>query len=545
VSITYLKVKIMVNPGDTRTALKMIGLALLMLVICKPSLCFTKSGTNLGDPQQKEPGMPPAKSPDVDARLRTLEETSRVQNQKLEDMKRTIKEQQEIIRRLVDNRLDEDTESPDLPRAKDIALQSQTGDVKKTDHSTPKNGLIRLSGDFRLSLDALLRKSSKLQDLPLPHAQNVRGRYRLRLNLDTDITRYLSFHGQVSTGPANNGLSLDQDFTSTVARHPFSINEAWIDFHPNRHIRLQGGRLQEVFADNSRFLFDDDIRFNGLNQSFTLTTNREADRGTNIELRAGQYWFSNPVVAVVSTGSSLARAGAEVGSIGRAAMLFHQGVLITQELGQSLSQRICLDLQVFREPNQIQLASTQDGVVFLVQPGLGLALAGPLTGVGNATTTPGGSIYTAAGFRILRLAYRITHHGFVWGNHHYPITLDLQVARNLGTTQPQRDGILVAFQMGKVVGRGDMSFLYMFGLKGANSIISQLTDDDLGTSTGVNIRTHHFKWELGIAKNISLQTRAFVQRQLHNSGDFPAFFVPLGSFAPRQYRFQQQIAFSF
>ena len=36
-----------------------------------------------------------------------------------------------------------------------------------------------------------------------------------------------------------------------------------------------------------------------------------------------------------------------------------------------------------------------------------------------------------------------------------------------------------------------------------------------------------------------------VQRQLRDSGQFPAFFVPLGAFAPRQYRFQEHLVFSF
>jgi hypothetical protein len=90
-----------------------------------------------------------------------------------------------------------------------------------------------------------------------------------------------------------------------------------------------------------------------------------------------------------------------------------------------------------------------------------------------------------------------------------------------------------------------MSFLYVLSIKGANSIISQLTDDDLGTGTGVNLRTHYFRWELGLARNITLQSLVFVQRELRNSGQFPNFFVPLGAFTPRQYRFQEHLVFTF
>ncbi len=412
--------------------------------------------------------------------------------------------------------------------------------VQKVEEQVLKLGPIRLSGDFRFRFDTILRKATEPPDPPLAHVQNARMRYRLRLNMDTDINQVLSFHGQLSTGPINNGLTQDQDFTSTVAHQPFFINEAWIDYHPNKSIQLQGGRVQEIFADNSRFLFDDDVRFNGFNEKLSF-----GKGNTSIELRAGQYWFSNPNVAVITAGSPLATAGAEVGTIGRSANLFHQGLLWNQKFNDRWSQQLGADLQVFREPNQIQLASTAAGVVFIVQPGLGLVLSGLMTGTGNATTTSGGAIYTAEDFHVARLTYRLNHTGFRVGEHAYPITFNLQGARNFGTEANERDAMLAALQIGKPTKRGDMSFLYVLSIKGANSIISQLTDDDLGTGTGVNLRTHYFRWELGLAKKVTLQSLVFVQRELRNSGQFPNFFVPLNAFTPRQYRFQEHLVFSF
>jgi hypothetical protein len=412
--------------------------------------------------------------------------------------------------------------------------------VQKVEEQVLKLGPIRFSGDFRLRYDAIMRKATQPPDPPLQHVQNARVRYRLRLNMDTDITPVLGFHAQLSTGPINNALTLDQDFTSTVAHQPFFINEAWIDYHPNKTVQLQGGRVQEVFADNSRFIFDDDVRFNGFNEKLSF------GRGNaSFELRAGQYWFSNPNVAVIAAGSPLAAAGDEIGKIGRSANLFHQGLLWNQKFNDRWSQQLGADIQVFREPNQIQLASTAAGVVFIVQPGLGLVLSGPMTGGGNATTTPGGAIYTAEDFHVARLTYRLNHSGFRVGEHAYPITFNLQGARNFGTDANERDAMLAALQIGRPTKRGDMSFLYVLSIKGANSMISQLTDDDLGTGTGVNLRTHYFRWELGLAKKVTLQSLLFVQRELRNSGQFPNFFVPLGAFTPRQYRFQEQLSFSF
>ena len=98
---------------------------------------------------------------------------------------------------------------------------------------------------------------------------------------------------------------------------------------------------------------------------------------------------------------------------------------------------------------------------------------------------------------------------------------------------------------GDVAKRGDMSFLYIFAIKGANAMISQVTDDDLGTGTGVNIRTNHFRFEYGITRKVTFQSLLFIQNSLRRSGQFPNFFVPLGDFAPLTYRLQQQLVFNF
>src|SRR6185436_15539508 len=109
-----------------------------------------------------------------------------------------------------------------------------------------------------------------------------------------------------------------------------------------------------------------------------------------------------------------------------------------------------------------------EGLTLLIQPGLGLALSGPLTGSGNATTTAGGAIYTAEGFDIARLSYRLNYAGFKIGDHNYPLTFNLQVARNLGTGLSERDAMLAAVQFGRITKRGDKSLLYLFTIKGAN-----------------------------------------------------------------------------
>jgi hypothetical protein len=486
---------------------------------------------------------------DVKERVSALEEALRSQNAKLDEMRKTIVEQQSTIELLSSKSHGESTPAaavaavPSAP-AQTPALEDR---VKKVEGQVLKFGPFRLSGDFRLRADAILRSADPTPPAgfaALQHQQNVRARYRLRLNFDTDLYPTLGFHGQLASGPINNQLTNDQDF-SGVTRHPFFINEAWIDYHPNKSFQIQGGRLQEVFADNSRFLFDDDVRFNGFNEKYTLHLGKKPAKFTSVEFRAGQYILSNPNVAIVTAGSPLAQGGATIGSTGRSSNLFHQGMLINQQYNERWSSQFGGDVQLYRNPNEIQLASTANGVVLIIQPGLGLALSGPLAGSGNATTTPGGAIYTARGFQIARLSYRLNWAGFKQGDHAYPVTFNLQAARNVGVGINERDAGLAALQVGKITRRGDTSLLYVFTVKGANSMISQLTDDDIGTNSGVNIRSNAFRFELGLAKKVTLQSLLFMQRELRNSGQFPNFFVALNAFTPRQYRFQEQLVFTF
>lgn len=491
---------------------------------------------------------------DDSARIDALEEALRQQAAQLERLQKIVQEQEQRLQLLtggpatVRNSASA-TAKPDVVAASVSEAGPETpaleARLKQVEDQALKIGPFRFSGDFRLRADGTFRSASKAPDPPLAHAQNVRARYRLRFNFDTDLYPTLSFHGQLATGPVNNALTLDQDFSSATVRHPFFLSEAWIDYHPRKSLQLQGGRVQEVFADNSRFLFDDDIRFNGFNEKYVWALKKKPLDLSSIEFRAGQYILTNPNVAVIAADSPLAHADQIIGTIGRSANLFHQGVLFNQQINKKWTSQFGGDVQLYRNPNQIALASTTEGLVLLIQPGIGLALSGPLTGTGTATTTSGGAIYSARSFEIARATYRLNYAGFEQAGHMFPVSFSFQFARNVGTGLRERDSLLAAVQVGKITKRGDTAFLYVYSTKGANSLISQVMDDDLGTGTGVNIRTNHFRFEYGLARKVTFQSLLFVQSQLRNSGDFPSFFVPLGAFAPRTYRFQQQIVFSF
>src|SRR5260370_14549241 len=138
--------------------------------------------------------------------------------------------------------------------------------------------------------------------------------------------------------------------------------------------------------------------------------------------------FVNPKGGNGSGGSPLGQAGAVVGSTGRNANLFHQGLLVNQKFNDRWSSQFGGDIQLYRNPNQIQLASTVNGVALIVQNGLGITLSGPLTGTGNATTTSGGAIYMTRNFQIARVTYRLNWAVFQSGGRAYPGTINFHSA---------------------------------------------------------------------------------------------------------------------
>ena len=410
--------------------------------------------------------------------------------------------------------------------------------VKKVETLSNNLNGFKFSGDFRLRFDVQARSGNAIAG-PL---QNIRGRYRLRLNIDKDIDPKFRFHVQLSTGPYNNQTTNDQDLAGMAAKHPFSVAEAYVDYHPNSRVSLRGGRMEEVFADNMRFLWDDDVRFNGFQQIATIPLASKTFK--SIEFRSGEYFLSNPNVPVLAASSPFVTAGFEPGQNVRDANLFHPGIVAVGDLGTRWTHQAVADIQLYRNQNQILLATTATGFPVVINNSLGLMLSGPVPTVGNATTTPGGAIYSAAHYQVARLAYRISNRGIKIGKREMPFFFDVQTLRNVGTDQ-LRDAIMASFNFGAVRQLGDMRFLYQYAIKDANSIVAQFTDDDLGTGSTTNIAVHALRFDIGLTRSLQWQNLVFIQNARRASNPSQLFFVPVQRGANTTYRYLGQLAFTF
>ena len=91
----------------------------------------------------------------------------------------------------------------------------------------------KFSGDFRFRTDMQARSGNDIVPGPV---QNVRSRYRARLNVDKDLdpkfnVPFAGLHWSLNVGTTN-----DQDMAGTVVRSAFSLAEAYVDYHPNKTI---------------------------------------------------------------------------------------------------------------------------------------------------------------------------------------------------------------------------------------------------------------------------------------------------------------------
>lgn len=425
----------------------------------------------------------------------------------------------------------------------------------------------KFSGDIRIRSDNLWRSGNSVAG-PL---QNLRGTYRLRFNIDKNITDQVNVHLQLGSGRFNNPVTDDTEFGGSNVRGPVFLSEAWVNWHPNTSVNLQAGKMPEVFQDYTRFMWDEDVRFNGAQEAFGWSPADNALGVTRIDFRAGQYVLTNPNVQVLPSAKACTppppqvittlpatitqpsalpanclylTAGYQPGENVRDSDLFDQGVFVKGKITDNWSHYMFTDFLLYRNASQIAFGSATNGALLLTNNVLGVAVSSALPGTGNATTVPGGAVYTAGHFQIGRLGYRLTYDGWRFRGESFPMFVDVQGSRNFGAGF-LRNAWMATLNAGEIRKRGDIRFLYSYGAKDANSMISQYTDDHFGSNTGVNIRTNMIRFDLGLARFLQWQNIVYIQKEI--SGDDPArhFFVPIPAGAATQYRAETQLFVNF
>ena len=412
-------------------------------------------------------------------------------------------------------------------------------------------GGFKFSGDLRFRFDLLDRAANT----SLPSGDNrstpqqrARERYRVRFNIDKDLFAkdgqdkpLAHFHLQLATDPYNNPITMDTDFAGIATRAPFSISEAYMDFNPLKGLTLRAGRTTELFADNRQFVYDDDIRFNGFHQTYRWT----GKKGLYVQFGAAQYILTDPNVQSVPTGSGFLAAGYKVGQRIPSSNLFDQGVTVGGNINKKWSTNFTVNYFAVREPNQIQLASTANGAaLFQNNPIVGSTLTSVLGGSGNATTTAGGGTYYASAFHVVRQAFNLNYTGGTWRGHAFPFALFLQGTQNTGASIDQK-GYMLGASLGQTAKRGDVQFQYQYFYKPANAFIAQFSDDDVGTGSGVNVKTNQLRVNFGITRFLAWENRLYIQKGISVNNPAINYFLPLQQGYNTQFRLHSQFVFTF
>ena len=108
-----------------------------------------------------------------------------------------------------------------------------------------------------------------------------------------------------------------------------------------------------------------------------------------------------------------------------------------------------------------------------------------------------------------------------------------------------RDAYLIRVSAGEVKKAGQLRMVYAFAYKDANSMLSEVTDNQMGTLTGVNIRTHSIRFDFGLTSFLQWQTLLYVQDEIRKNDPARDFYVPLQAGTATQYRVQSQFLFQF
>lgn len=489
------------------------------------------------------------------------------QQQQIDQLRQTLQEQSRLLEQLASRRGIGEIAStapilPALPAstmlatplpAPQAAVASPTDAVQKAIDAI--NGNLRgfrLSGDLRFRFDTLNRAANT--DLPpadnraIPQQRN-RERYRVRFNVDKDLfykdgadRALASFHLQLATDPFNNPSTMDADFSGISTRAPISIAEAYMDFKPTKSLTLRAGRTTELYADNRQFVYDDDIRFNGFHETYRWAAKKN---GLFVQLAAAQYILTDPNIQVVPTGSPFLAAGYSVGQRIPSSALFDQGITVGSNIGKKWSHNETINYFAVREPNQIQLASTAAGApLFQNSPVVGATLISALGETGNATTTPGGATYFASAFHVVRGALNLNYSGRMFRGHNYPFQLFVQTTHNAGASF-DNNGYMAGWSLGQAARLGDIQLQYQYFYKPANGFVSQFTDDDIGTGTGVNLKGHEVRVNFGLTRFLAWENRLYIQNGISRSDPAINFFVPLQQGYNTQVRLHSQFVFTF
>lgn len=478
---------------------------------------------------------------EVDALKQALAEQSR-QIQQLQQSMQAQKQSAEQTRQTVQQQLPQQDQKIQQVQQQVQSLNQTVSQVKpevekaqaETDKRVSKmeNVMERsnVSGDFRVRFDGITRSA-----MPggAGSMENLRGRYRFRLNYGFQVAKGLSVHAQLASGPTNNQLTDNQDFGTYANKNPISINQAYVHYAPVKWIELNGGRIPEIFGEGSQFVMDPDLNFNGFSQLVQL--GKGSDNWTG-KVTAAQYILTNPNVQQTDPATTLRL---------RTSAIFGESLRVTSPEFNHMNTYFEIRDYAVRDPNQLasEIGSGK-GV-----PGVGYTTDG-LPGIGNQIiANPNANLkgvqpfVYVTGFNTAEATLGFDHKApagtaWAWG-------AEARVARNLDASV-KRDAAYLRAYIGSTSKPGQVKFIYTYKYAEADSMLAAFTDDDIGTQNNTDIKAHIFMADWLVIPHVNIQNIFFIEKPINYASTFNG--TPLVKTVQPQnttLRLQSQILFSF
>jgi len=129
-------------------------------------------------------------------------------------------------------------------------------------------------------------------------------------------------------------------------------------------------------------------------------------------------------------------------------------------------------------------------------------------------------------------------------NYSVPLSVNLQWARNFEPVS-DRNAWAAIVTAGRSKETGDVRMIYGFYRKEANSLIGELTENDIAIGGNVNMHAHVLRAEYTITRGVVFANNLIWTKWLKDSNPGANFFVPLGRLTPLQLRYQGMLIFRF
>ena len=436
----------------------------------------------------------------VEDRIRALEDALRLQNERIEQMSRTIDDQRQIIQVLNGkSSAPPSTSSPSnalavVPSADQSsgskAETPQVGDTqKKVDDLYKRFGAIRISGDMRVRLETFDNQGF---DSIVEPAARRRARIRARLALDGTINKNFDWGMKLATGIFTDPITTNQTLTDFFERKPFALERAFVRYDSKGDkvgVQLVGGKFEPTFR-RTQLVWDDDVNVEGASEALYFKTKTALRQ---IKLVGFELPFN------------------EV-SGGKDGVLYGGQAQTDWQFSSLVSANVNVGYYGWQRPDQVLLglgvATTQ------VNGGIqnGSALTGNQNGalgttnriIRNALGQPVGFL---AGFDLLDVLGNLT-----WqATKKYPVTFTFDYVHNLtDRVRDEKNGYWVGGQIGQTREKGDWMANYYFARIEQDAVLVPFNFSDI---LGSNSRVHMPSVGYQVANGVTLQwTGLFSQR---------------------------------